>query len=232
MHYAIIAAGEGSRLQEEGIKKPKPLVTLNGETMIDRLVGIFLENRAQSVSIIVNREMTAVREHIARWRLPVPLHLVVESTPGSMHSFHLLSREIEGYPFCLTTVDTIFKPNEFARFIDYAENANEYDGVMGVTSFVDDEKPLYIEAGGDNIIKAFRDQNGGECGYISGGIYCLNKKAVGVLDSCMKSGVTRMRDYQRALIEAGCRLKAYEFGTILDIDHAADIATAERFLRS
>ena len=42
MKYAVIAAGEGSRLVEEGIIEPKPLVRINGETMIDRLLRIFL----------------------------------------------------------------------------------------------------------------------------------------------------------------------------------------------
>ena len=30
MNYAIIAAGEGSRLMQEGVAQPKPLVELNG----------------------------------------------------------------------------------------------------------------------------------------------------------------------------------------------------------
>ena len=54
MHYAIIAAGEGSRLAQEGIALPKPLVRLCGEPMIERLINIFLRCNAQSISIIVN----------------------------------------------------------------------------------------------------------------------------------------------------------------------------------
>ena len=46
----------------------------------------------------------------------------------------------------------------------------------------------------------------------------------------MADGVTRMRDFQRALVSGGQKLRAYEFGKILDIDHAGDIAAAERFL--
>ncbi|MDY3008013.1 MAG: NDP-sugar synthase, partial [Sodaliphilus sp.] len=34
MNYGIIAAGEGSRLAQEGVAKPKPLVELNGEPMV------------------------------------------------------------------------------------------------------------------------------------------------------------------------------------------------------
>ncbi|MFV0330527.1 MAG: NTP transferase domain-containing protein, partial [Dysgonomonas sp.] len=60
MNYAIIAAGEGSRLAQEGVTLPKPLVKLNGTEMIRRLIDIFLKNDATSISIIVNEEMVQV----------------------------------------------------------------------------------------------------------------------------------------------------------------------------
>ena len=40
----IISAGEGSRLSQEGVALPKPLVQLNGVAMIDRLIQIFVRN--------------------------------------------------------------------------------------------------------------------------------------------------------------------------------------------
>ena len=54
MKYAIIAAGEGSRLQHEGIALPKPLVHICGEAMIDRLIRIFRQNGSTEIVIIVN----------------------------------------------------------------------------------------------------------------------------------------------------------------------------------
>ena len=83
MDYAIIAAGEGSRLVEEGVTTPKPLVRLLGEPMIDRLMGLFLRHGATSISVIVNEEMTDVQHHMEQLALPVPLNLVVRSTPSS-----------------------------------------------------------------------------------------------------------------------------------------------------
>ena len=62
MNYAIIAAGEGSRLVQEGVALPKPLVDLDGRPMIRRLIDIFLSCDAERISIIVNEQMTAVRE--------------------------------------------------------------------------------------------------------------------------------------------------------------------------
>ena len=46
----------------------------------------------------------------------------------------------------------------------------------------------------------------------------------------MAEGVSRMRNYQRALVAAGLKLKAFQFGKVVDVDHAGDIATAERFI--
>ena len=39
-----------------------------------------------------------------------------------------------------------------------------------------------------------------------------------------------MRNYQRSLVEGGLKLKACPFKKIVDVDHAGDIATAEKFI--
>ena len=146
MNYAIIAAGEGSRLAQEGVKKPKPLVELCGEPMIGRLINIFVRCNAESVSVIVNQEMTEVQDYLKQLKatLPVPLNIVVKSTPSSMHSFYELTRVMKPGKFCLTTVDTIFKEPDFAKYVAAFEADTTHDGMMAVTPFIEDEKPLYL----------------------------------------------------------------------------------------
>ncbi len=229
MNYAIIAAGEGSRLAQEGVKLPKPLVELNGTPMIKRLIDIFMRCNATSLSIIVNEEMTQVREYLESLELPVPFNLVVKSTPSSMHSFYEVSRNFKEGKFCLTTVDTIFHEEEFRSYIEAFEKDENADGYMAVTSFIDDEKPLYIDTDDDMRITAFRDSAWDGVRFISGGIYGLTAPALKVLEECMENGVSRMRNYQRALVEAGLNLKAHPFDKIVDVDHAGDIATAAAF---
>lgn len=232
MHFAIIAAGEGSRLAQEGVALPKPLVELNGCPMIRRLIDIFLGCGAESISIIVNEEMTAVKEYVQSLSLPVPLHLTVKSTPSSMHSFYEVSRTFESGKFILTTVDTIFRPDEFARYVAAFDADDKADGFMAVTSFIDDEKPLYIDVDDNMRITAFLDKMQPGIKFISGGIYGLTPPALKVLENCMEKCVSRMRNYQRALVEAGLNLRAYPFKKIVDVDHQADIATAEAFLNA
>lgn len=232
MNYAIIAAGEGSRLAQEGVAKPKPLVDICGEPMIGRLINLFCRCNAESISIIVNEQMTEVREYIESLSLDIPLNLVVKTTPSSMHSFFELSRVIPKGHFCLTTVDTIFREQDFRPYIEAMEADERYDGMMAVTDYIDDEKPLYVQTDDDLNITAFRDERYDGAKYISGGIYALNEKAINVLADCMERGVARMRNFQRALVDAGLRLKAYPMGKILDVDHAGDIEKAENFINS
>lgn len=231
MKFAIIAAGEGSRLSQEGIDLPKPLVRIDGEPMIDRLVRIFNENGAEEVCIIVNRLHPQTEAHVRQLAKPgtgAPIRIVVKTTPSSMHSFFELSPYLGDRPFCLTTVDTIFREDEFGRFVE-AFRQSQADGLLGVTDFVDDEKPLYVGTDADLHITGFHDNDEGDR-YISGGIYALRPIALTTLRRCMAEGKSRMRNFQRALIEDGRRLQAWPFSKVLDVDHASDIRKAEQFL--
>lgn len=232
MDYAIIAAGEGSRLLQEGMSTPKPLVKLNGVEMIRRLLNIFVENKATSVSVVVNEEMTQVQKFLEDIQLNIPLNVIVKSTPGSMHSFYELKDYFRDGKFCLTTVDTVFDEKDFKSFIEKFISADEsVDGIMAVTDYIDDEKPLYIGTDKEMNITGFHDVCG-SCQYVSGGIYGLKIKTIDTLVRCLEQGQSRMRNFQRQLIIDGFRLKAYTFSKIIDVDHVGDIIKAEDLLNN
>ena len=242
MKFAIIAAGEGSRLSNEGACAPKPLIKINGEYMIDRLIRIFTENGAEEVVVIVNCLTNLVKDHLLEKYDVITddgsikhdtakgpsVRLVCKTTPSSMHSFYEISRYLRGDKFCLTTVDTIFREQEFKQYISVFEKSGT-DGLMAVTSYVDDEKPLYVDVDDSMNIVGFCDENNGYS-YVSGGIYCLTSKAIDTLEFCIKQNQSRMRNFQRQLIKDGSRLIAYPFDKIVDVDHVDDISKAENFL--
>lgn len=229
MKFAIIAAGEGSRLAQEGVKEPKPLIKLQGIPIIERLVMLFASHSAESINIIINGQQPGTLHLLQELQERYPINIVVKDTPSSMHSLHALSHLLRGGKFCLTTVDTIFKEREFTEYIKAFETST-LDGLMAVTDYIDDEKPLYVETDAELNITAFADTPTDCSKYISGGIYGLSDKALDILDRCMADGIGRMRNFQRRLVSDGLRLKAYPFGKIIDIDHADEIAKAEKFL--
>jgi NDP-sugar pyrophosphorylase family protein len=232
MRYAVIAAGEGSRLAQEGMTTPKPLVKIGGECMVDRLVRIFVAAGSKEVCVVCNPSSEAYIK--SRQEAGAPLRSIVRTTPSSMHSMYELMPMLEGdEPFVLTTVDTVFRESEFQDYVAAFEKmvaVGEADGLMGVTTYIDDEKPLYVATDDDLNIRAFLDADENPR-YVSGGIYGLTPCALATLRRCVDRGESRMRNFQRALLTDGLQLKAFPFTKVIDVDHAGDIAKAEALLR-
>ena len=235
MKYAIIAAGEGSRLAHEGMTVPKPLVMIDGEPMIDRLIRIFLAQGATEIDVICRERDVQTCHHLRQLQQnpDVPLRFIAKDTPSSMHSLHELSPVLQDSSFILTTVDTIFREYEFAQYVSEFRRvlaSGEADGLMAVTGYIDDESPLYVKTDATLRIMSFLDSDP-QPRYISGGIYGLTPRSLTTLRQCIARGESRMRNFQRALLADNLRLWAYPFTKILDIDHRADISKANRFLQ-
>lgn len=235
MKFAIIAAGDGSRLAQEGVTEPKPLVKVRGERLIDRLIRIFMGNNATEIVVICNEQMSDVASHLKMIQdkgvngLPVPLRFVVKSTPSSMHSFYELRNFLRDDPFILTTVDTIFDESEFHDYVLSFQDkiAQGTDALMGVTDYIDDEKPLYV--GVDNVmrINGYYDTPQADSHFISAGIYGLTAPSLNILEACIEKGESRMRNFQRALVADGLQIEAYPLTKVFDIDHIDDIRKAD-----
>lgn len=231
INYAIIAAGEGSRLKQEGIDTPKPLVTLNGVPMIARLIKTFANQGAQQVHVIINSKAPQLGSYLQETDFGIPIKLLIQDTPSSLHSFHAL---VEANPdwenCCLTTTDTIFKESEFETYIKQFNTHTDCDAYMAITPFIDDESPLYVNTDNNLNITAFADDRSADTAYVSGGIYGLRKRALTSVNTSVASGNSRMRNYQRALLSLNLRVQGHVFQKIVDVDHIQDRATAEAFI--
>lgn len=230
MKYAILAAGHGSRLVQEGETSPKPLIQVGGESLIDRLLRVFMANDATEIAVICNPQMTVVAAYLETIQKAgnIPLRLMARSTPSSMHSLWELRHWLDEAPFILTTVDTIFLEQEFFAYVQSFRQMTA-DGLMGVTDYIDDERPLYVSTDTSLHITDFTDTSE-HPHYISAGIYGLTPRCFETLGRCIARGEQRMRNFQRALVAEGLTLQAWPFTKVFDIDHVTDIRKAEQFL--
>lgn len=228
MNLAIIGAGESSRLKEEGLSVPKHLVTINGEYLIDRIIRIGYENGFQKVYCIINTKEKELKQHLLEDNFKIPVKLIVKDTESSMHSLFALSPFLSSEPFCLATTDSVFLENEFTNFLKFSSEEN-VDGVLAVTQYIDDEKPLCVKLDNENRIIEFSDSEEGYS-YATGGIYYFIPKIFEQIQNALNSETVRLRNFLRLLVNAGYKLKAFPFSKIIDVDHLSDIKKAEELL--
>ena len=84
MEFAIIAAGEGSRLRNEGFKFSKPMVVLHQLTLIERLIQIFANNNASKIHVIINESSPELQAHLASIEPVVPINVIIKTTKSSV----------------------------------------------------------------------------------------------------------------------------------------------------
>lgn len=230
---AILAAGAGMRLSSPGLP-PKPLVEIGGQPMIVRLARILTEGApaGMMLSVIIrpgdDDVAQALRHGLAD--RDIDLRTVALATPGPVASLAALSDIIDtSVPTALTTVDTVFSAAAWQHLTDTARPLAGRAFVTGTTAFVDDEKPLYVSLeesrGACRRISAFADAPTEARQHVSAGVYILPPAAWSVLRRCVASGATRMRMFQRALLD---EMPAYgvDMGKVVDVDRPSDLEAA------
>lgn len=228
MRFAILAAGNGSRLAADGCRTPKPMTVLNGVPMIERLARQFTDCGASRIAVVVNPCQPQTVDHIHALSLSLPLDIVVAATPSPMHSLMALSPYLEGAPFVAATVDTVFRASALKSLVAHFEEGL-FDGVMGVTGLADDEKPLWVRTDAGMRITGFLDERE-NCRFVSAGVYALPPEALDVLGLAVREGETKFRHFQRRLLDSGLSLEAFDMGQVVDVDHASDIDAARQIL--
>lgn len=218
MHYVIIAAGSGSRLAAVG---PKPLVKPLDKTLVQRLLGIVCGcGDVESVTVAVSAAMPEVARHVRSLALSPTPQVLELKTSGAAET---LALAVGDAPCIAITVDSVFSAAAFRRFVEAFDGK---DCLMGVTGFIDDEKPLYVAIDSDGNVTEFSDAPTSEL--VSAGIYGLGHAAIRVLKDGSHGG--SLREFQRRLICESIPVKAFDIGMAIDVDRPEDITVARQFI--
>ncbi len=234
MILSIIAAGEGSRLKSEGIPVSKPLIKVGGMALIDRLISTAANNNITKIVCVINEESKDVLEHIQKSNYEIPVKVKIKSTPSSLHTMYEL-REFVNEPFLMGTVDSIFVPDEYSKFVNYCSlsvsnnTENSPDVILGITDYIDDETPLCVELNGKNIISFHNEKANYK--WATGGIYYFKPDVFQFAEKAINSGIFRLRNLLNMLLKEGLKVEGFKFSKIIDIDHSDDIKKANDFLQ-
>ncbi len=228
MKYAIVAAGCGSRLQEGGLATPKPLTVISGVPMIKRIIDILMDNDAEIITVVTNADFPEIAQYLRS--LPAEIPLIVEEihSPNNFYSLYEATKNIEG-KFIGMTVDSIFLPSEFKRYVETFAQYPDTEGLMGVTGFIDDEKPLYIEIADDMTITDYGLAPFEGEQWVSAGIYGLSSTIMKQAESNPPADC--LNNFQKSLTIKRIPLKGYDLGKVFDVDRPQDIAVADEFIK-
>ncbi len=230
MKAGIIAAGIGERLIQGGISIPKPLIPVAGEPLIARVIRAASGVGVTSIACIVNGLSSAVADYLEAGSWPVPLEVVVKTTANSMESLFSLAPLLSDGPFLLFTVDAVFRFKTLERFLAKALALREAQGVLALTRFLEDEKPLWVKKDSKHRIVAIGEA-ARSSGYVTAGFYYLRPEIFGMIESARAKKAGALRQFLGLLVESGYSFYGVAVPKTLDIDYPEDIGKAEKYLK-
>lgn len=228
MKAGIFAAGMGTRFLEAGWKKPKPLISLRGKPLIGHVLESLSRAGIEEVELLLNEEpfFDPVQAYVEALPEDFRVRLWRKTTKSSYESFCFLMDRIGTPPFLLTTVDTLFPADALKDFLEVRSYPSTCRLVLAVTDFVDDEKPLWVEASEEGRILNIGESVSNRAS-VTAGLYLVlqalteagNRKSFGAL-----------RDFLGDLVGEQGEVWAKKFPMALDIDRPRDVRVAEGLL--
>jgi NDP-sugar pyrophosphorylase family protein len=229
MKMGIIAAGVGDRLARGGIITPKPLTPVRGRPLITRLIEAGAQLNVDSIACIVNDRDPSVAAFLRSGHWPVPVEIVVKTTPSSMESLFCLAPLLSDEPFILFTVDVVCAQQVVKDFFRKARTMEDSKGVLALTGFVDDEKPLWAAINGCNRIIALGDAARGSQ-FVTAGFYYFTPDIFAEIAPARRRKLSALRQFLGLLIDEGYLIHGLPVPKTIDVDYAEDIAKAEAYL--
>ncbi len=251
MKAGIIAAGWGERL---GQKIPKALTRIGQKTLIDYALDGLEAAGATSVTCIVNEAAKAVPEYVKNSGRKIPVEWIIQTTPSSMHSFLIVLERLckssfpagdDGMGYFIATVDSVCPPSAYKQFVDTCKLFKEADVCLGLTSHVDDEKPLRVAMHGNEGTGLMPERvadnpdayeiialtnTGFDSEHVTAGFYRVNARVLREKDKALQNGFSALRQYLGHLLKYGYRFYGVPLPPVIDVDRPQDIQAAEAFI--
>jgi NDP-sugar pyrophosphorylase family protein len=125
--------------------------------------------------------------------------------------------------------DTVILPEDFTAFVRFCGSLGPAESAVLVTSFVDDEKPLWVDVDEGGRVTRFGSEKGR---FVTSGMYFLSPAAMELALAEVSRGTHKMRNFLAKLVDSGEAVKLFAVSKTIDVDHPSDLEKAAQFLQA
>jgi len=227
MKAVVLAAGEGTRIK---LKIPKPLVIINGLSLLERTILTFADLNVQELVIVVGYQADKIKGHVANLSIIQDYKITwVEN-----REFHrgnglsvLLTQDYVGDRFFLSMVDHIYDSNLFFNLLFCSGDlVCVIDSQPRFADLADATKVLVQDGKIQKIGKSLTEFNGLDCG-----MFLCSRKIFPILEETIGEGKEEWDDAKEKFAER-FKLDFFDIrGALwLDVDTPEDAAKARKLL--
>jgi glucose-1-phosphate cytidylyltransferase len=200
MKAVILAGGFGTRISEETLTKPKPMIEIGGRPLLWHIMKIYSKYDINDFIICLGYKGYMIKEYFANYLLHMSdVTFDMRNNSVQVHNSHCEAwtvtlvdtgmytktggriKRISSYlgpgDFLLTYGDGVADIN-LKKLIRFHQN---HDGLATMTAVMPPGRFGAIEVEGDLITK-FREKPKGDQGWINGGFFVLSPKVMDYID--------------------------------------------------
>ncbi|NLO90366.1 MAG: NTP transferase domain-containing protein [Elusimicrobia bacterium] len=227
-HAGIFAAGDGTRLKKAFPGLVKPMVPVAGKPLIYWAVLQLNQAGCGDFTVLFNSRGGAAAQYLKETFPSINFEFIIKDTASSYESFRLVSRTLaaKASDFMMTTVDAFYDPKTLAGFLA-SSRASGGQAAFGLTSAINDEKPLWADIDSEGFITAM-GPDAKDHVWATNGVYYMTAALAGQLPD--PSGYTALRQYLTQAVAGGARFHSRAVPEGADVDDPEDIRLAEEFL--
>ena len=248
MKVVILAGGFGTRISEESINKPKPLIDIGGKPIIWHIMKYYSSfgfddfiicagykqnclkeyfanyyvNNADITFDMKNNTMEVHQSNSEEWKVTVVDTGLYTMTGGRVKR---IERYVENEPFMLTYGDGV-SDVDIDKLIQYHKSMGK---VATVTAVMPGGRFGAIDISNSGIVKSFVEKKREDGGWINGGYMVLEPAIFDYIDG--DSTIMEKKPFE--MLASENNLAAYKhFGFWQCMDSMKDHSTLEELLRS
>jgi NDP-sugar pyrophosphorylase family protein len=209
----ILAAGRGTRMRELTNEVPKPMVEVQGKPILQHILEGLVSAGIEQALIVVGYRKEAIQDYFGDGRkVGLQIEYVEQVTQdGTGRVVALAKPYTDNQPFLLLYGDILVDPIVYQKLRDL----DDAEMLIAVKYLQDVSKggAVYLD---ENFLltdlREKQDAAGAETHWYNAGLYTFKPSIFPFIDKLEKSprGEYELTDAIRAMVKAGCKIKAVE----------------------